>query len=98
MEEAVKNFIRAVGGVNDRVSALDRLDINMERAPEVFCVVCKRHIYYLKNRAAGIYDFAFAPCEAGYPVRQDLLCPVCGNYLAGRLNGNPVIKTDRGFV
>ena len=96
MRESVKNFIRAVGGVNDRVTTLDRLDVHMEQAPKVFCAACNTHIYYLRRSADGVHQFA--PCEAGYPVRPDMVCPECGNIFTARLNGRPIIKTDGGWI
>ena len=86
----------AFSGMKDGVRLGDELSIRMAPARKVLCVVCHRHIYYLKEQKDGTYGFA--PCEQGYPVRNDMTCPVCGGFYCGYINDRPMIKTDRGWV
>lgn len=82
--------------MHEGVSAVDRLDIRVTPAPRVICVSCKRHIYYVKEQRDGSHEFA--PTERQRTVRPDLVCPVCGNNLAAYAAGQPMIRTDRGWV
>jgi hypothetical protein len=96
VSDIARKLIRAAAGLNDPVSTSDHIEIQMTRASKVFCVACRKHIYYLKEQKDG--SRSFAPTEIQQIMRQDLICPLCGNNLAARWEGQPMLKTDRGWV
>ena len=93
--EKVRNLVRSIAGINDRVSVQDRLDVRMDRAPLVSCIRCRQEVYYLNVDKGGVRHFA--PTETQTVVRDDLLCPLCGERLCAFQGNRPMFRTDRGW-
>lgn len=97
LDVKIMQYVREkLSGMQERVSVADRCDIAISAAPRVFCAKCRKHIYYLKETDSTQYSFA--PMEPGRPVRTDMKCPECGEWIFAKLNGQAVIRTDRGWV
>lgn len=85
-----------MAGLNEHVTASDRVQVSMGKARRVECVSCRRTVYYLREQKDGTHGFA--PTEQQPVVRSDLICPVCGGLLCAYMDGQPMIRTDGGWV
>lgn len=95
MNEQIKNIIKAITGLTDRVRTEDRLDVRMERAPLVICVSCAGEPYYLSIDGKGRRKLVAT--ETQKTVRPDLRCPLCGKMLCAYERGTIKLKTDQGW-
>jgi hypothetical protein len=95
MKEKVKNFVRAIAGLQDRVRTQDHLDVQIKRAPKVIGIHCGHEPYYLSIDAKGRRKFV--PTETQKEVRTDLRCPLCLRMLCAYEKGRSRLKTDQGW-
>lgn len=78
-----------------RILSQDELGVTVQAAIKVYCVHCRRHIYYLKKENGGVAVSNLAPLQGGQaPANFD--CPQCGQDLRA-FAPDPTLKTDKGY-
>lgn len=77
------------------IRSRDVLGITVQVAPKVFCLHCRRHIYYLKNENGGVSVDNLAPLQ-GEPAARNFDCPQCGRDIRAWAP-EATLKTDKGY-
>ena len=78
-----------------RIKSQDILGVTVQAATRVYCVHCRRHIYYLKKENGGVTVDNLAPLQGGQaPVNFD--CPEWGQDIRD-YSPEPNLKTDKGY-
>ncbi len=82
----------------DKLRASDKLSVQMHKAPKVFCVSCREHIFYLIKESKTFSLNMLAPAIDNLKPPGDIYCPLCGEIFAGIKNDRFIIKTEKGYL
>jgi hypothetical protein len=78
-----------------RIKPQDILGVTVQAATKVYCVHCRRHIYYLKKENGGVTAANLAPLQGGQsPINFN--CPNCGQDIRA-FAPEPTLKTNKGY-
>lgn len=73
----------------------EELSVTVQAATKVYCVHCRLHIYYLKNKKGGVSVANLAPLHGGQ-VPGNFDCPACGQDIRAYAP-EPTLRTDKGY-
>jgi len=78
-----------------RVKPCDKLSVSVQAASMVFCVHCRRPVYYLKRDNGGVAVANLAPLQGGLPPAT-FDCPQCGQDIRAYAP-EAMLKLDKGY-
>lgn len=81
---------------HERIVPADELQINMVQAIKVYCVHCKKHIFYIKDKSKGARLENLAPL-AGHTAPRNFNCPFC-KQTSVAYSPAVTLRTDRGYI
>ncbi len=81
-----------------RVRPMDKLKIKTTKAPKVFCVKCRKHVFFLRLPMEKLTLESLVPLTGG-PHPPGISCPKCGDtFLAWDDNYGFRLKTNKGLL
>lgn len=78
-----------------RIMPMERLCVSVQAAAKVFCVHCRRHVYYLKTDDGGVAVANLAPIHGGRKPTT-FACPECGQDIRAYAP-EATLKLDKGY-
>lgn len=93
----LRAFLQTMGqGLKDRIRPADELSVAITKAPQVFCLHCRKVIGYIKDAALPAALANMAPLAGKEGPGWD--CPHCGKDVRAWLPQGAAIKTSKGVL